>query len=214
MTENNNDIVLVGGGGHCKAVIDVIEQEGKYRIVGIVDVKEKVGNQILGYEIFAVDDDLERLARKYKYFLVTVGQIGTAEARTRIYERLGRLGISLPVIASPTSIIAKSAKIGAGTVIMHHSLVSVDTKIGANCIINNHALIEHDARVGDHTHISTRVTVNGGCKIGNACFIGSGATIFQGVRVADEVVVGAGSLVTKDLTAKGVYFGVPAKKIR
>ena len=34
-------LVLIGGGGHCRACIDVIERENKYQIAGIVDIKEK-----------------------------------------------------------------------------------------------------------------------------------------------------------------------------
>ena len=50
-------IILVGGGGHCKSCIDVIEQEGAYQIAGVVDVPEKLHQKILGYEIIATDDD-------------------------------------------------------------------------------------------------------------------------------------------------------------
>jgi len=33
------DIILIGGGGHCRSVIDVIESENKFLIRGIVDQK-------------------------------------------------------------------------------------------------------------------------------------------------------------------------------
>jgi FlaA1/EpsC-like NDP-sugar epimerase len=52
-------IILIGGGGHAHSVIDVIEQENKYEIVGIIDVKENIGKKVLGYEVIACDDDLE-----------------------------------------------------------------------------------------------------------------------------------------------------------
>jgi FlaA1/EpsC-like NDP-sugar epimerase len=51
-------IILIGGGGHCKSCIDVIEQEGKYTIAGVVDVKEKAGQTIMGYPFIGTDDDL------------------------------------------------------------------------------------------------------------------------------------------------------------
>ena len=46
-------IVLIGGGGHCHSVIDVIEQTNKYEIIGIVDTKENIGKKVLDYEIIA-----------------------------------------------------------------------------------------------------------------------------------------------------------------
>ncbi|MDZ7696624.1 MAG: N-acetylneuraminate synthase family protein [Deltaproteobacteria bacterium] len=41
-------IILVGGGGHCKSCIDVIEQEGRFAIAGIVDLPEKVDEKVIG----------------------------------------------------------------------------------------------------------------------------------------------------------------------
>ena len=67
-------IILIGGGGHCKSVIDVIEQEGKFKIKGIVDKPKLIGSKVLGYPVIGSDLDLSHLARKYKYALITVGQ--------------------------------------------------------------------------------------------------------------------------------------------
>jgi FlaA1/EpsC-like NDP-sugar epimerase len=72
-------IILVGGGGHCKSCIDVIEQQGEYQIAGIVDLPEKLHQKILGYEVIATDEDLPRLADEYGNFLITLGQIKTPE---------------------------------------------------------------------------------------------------------------------------------------
>ena len=149
-------IILIGGGGHCKSCIDVIEQEGKYRIAGIVDVSEKLHQKVLGYEIIATDDDLPRLVNEYENFLITLGQIKSPEKRIRIFQTLKDLGAKLPVIISPLAYVSKHAEIGDGTIIMHHSLINAGAKIGSNCIINSKALIEHDAIIEDHCHIANR----------------------------------------------------------
>jgi FlaA1/EpsC-like NDP-sugar epimerase len=91
-------IILVGGGGHCKSCIDVIEQEGAYQIAGVVDVPEKLHQKILGYEIIATDDDLPRLAEEYENFLITLGQIKSPEKRAK-----------LPIIVSPLAYVSKHA---------------------------------------------------------------------------------------------------------
>jgi acetyltransferase-like isoleucine patch superfamily enzyme len=49
--------------------------------------------------------------------------------------------------------------------------------------------------------------------IGNHVSIGSNATILP-VRIADNVVIGAGAVVTKDITAPGIYAGNPARRLR
>ena len=48
-------IILIGNGGHCKSVIDVIEQEAKYKILGIVGSSESIGTDLLGYKIIGDD---------------------------------------------------------------------------------------------------------------------------------------------------------------
>ena len=61
------DIILIGGGGHCKSVIDVIEQEGRFEIAGIVDKPEFLGSNVSGYLIIGNDSDLGNLSKKYQY---------------------------------------------------------------------------------------------------------------------------------------------------
>ena len=84
-------IILIGGGGHCKFCIDVIEQSGICKIAGIVDLPEKLHQKILGYEIIATDDDLPRLINEYKNFLITLGQIKSPEKRIRIFSNTERI---------------------------------------------------------------------------------------------------------------------------
>ena len=84
-------IILIGGGGHCKSCIDVIEQEGKYRVAGIVDVPEKLNQKILGYEIVATDDDLPHLVNEYENFLIALGQIKSPDKRIMLFEEVKNL---------------------------------------------------------------------------------------------------------------------------
>ena len=83
-----DEIILIGGGGHCKSVIDVIEQEGRYKIAGIIDKPELLGSNLLGYSIFGNDSDLPRLKNKYKYAMVTIGQIKFSSLRKKLFNLL------------------------------------------------------------------------------------------------------------------------------
>ena len=87
------EIILIGGGGHCKSVIDVIEQESQFVIVGIVDQPKLIGTDVLGYPVIGRDSDLESLAKKYTYALVTVGQIRSSEARIKLFNLLIKVHI-------------------------------------------------------------------------------------------------------------------------
>tara|TARA_B100000767_G_C19708779_1_gene511790 strand:- start:511 stop:1089 length:579 start_codon:yes stop_codon:yes gene_type:complete len=190
-----NKIILIGGGGHCKSVIDVIEQEARFEIAGIVDKPELLGSKILGYSVIGNDIDLEILAKKYKNALITVGQIKSALARIKLYDLVIKAGFILPSIASPSAYISKHSKIGNGTVVMGNAIVNSNTSIGNNCIINSKALIEHDCLISNHCHISTGAIVNGGVKIGSKCFIGSNATTKDNITVKENSFIKAGSIV-------------------
>ena len=185
------DILLVGGGGHCKSVIDVIELDGKYNIVGIIDKKELIGEEVLGYKVIGCDDDLVELFDRYKYAVVTVGQIRSNSTRVKLFNNLKDIGYSLPIIISPLAYVSKYSTIGEGTVIMHHALINANVHIGKNCIINTKALIEHDAIVEDSCHISTGAIINGGVVVESDSFVGSNATTKEYIRVGGFIKAGS-----------------------
>lgn len=206
-------IILIGGGGHCKSCIDVIEAEGRFEIAGIVDIREKAEELISGYRVIGCDDDLPALAGSFRYFFITIGQIRNAEKRRSIAAKLMDLGAELPVIVSPLAHVSKHATLSSGTIVMHHALVNAGAVVGQNCIINTSALIEHDACIGDFCHISTASVVNGNCIIEHDCFIGSNATLAHSVKVGSGAVVGAGSMVFKNLAGNAVYSGNPVTQL-
>ena len=185
-------IVLIGGGGHCHSVIDVIEQENKYEIIGIVDTKENIGKKVLDYKITACDDDLKTIFFSCKNAVITVGHIESNKTRVKIYNELKEIGFNLPVIISPFAYVSKHSFIGEGTVVMHQVLINANVKIGKNCIINTKALIEHDCVVEDNCHISTASVINGGVVVKESSFFGSNATSKQGIEI--DGFIKAGSL--------------------
>lgn len=190
------EILLIGGGGHCKSVIDVIEQEGKYSIAGIVDQKENIGQKVLGYEIVGGDDDLEDLFQRYPYAVISIGQIKSPDVRIKLFNHLKAIGFILPPVISPRAYISKHASIGEGTVILHDVLVNANATVGRNCIINTKVLIEHDVTVEDHCHISTGAILNGGTVVGANTFFGSNAVSKEYAVIAEKSFIKAGSVVT------------------
>ena len=185
-------IVLIGGGGHCHSVIDVIEQTNKYEIIGIVDIKENIGKKVLPPQIIACDDDLEELFKTCKNAIITIGHIKTNELRKKLFEKAKNIGFDFPNIISPLAYVSKHSFIDEGTVVMHHALVNANAKIGKNCIINTKALIEHDCIVEDNCHISTASVINGGVIVKNDSFVGSNSTSKQAIEI--DGFIKAGSL--------------------
>ena len=192
--ELKQPIVLIGGGGHCKACIDVIETTGKWDILGILDLPERMGEMVLGYPIVGTDDQVGRFVAEGARFLVCVGQIRTADARRGAYERVKEAGGKLATIVSPLAYVSPSAVIGEGTIVMHRAIVNASASVGDNVIINTMALVEHDATVGSHCHVSTATVLNGGVGIGVGSFVGSNAVVIQGAAVPENSFVPAGTL--------------------
>lgn len=193
------DIVLLGAGGHATSCIDVIESDGRFRIVGLVGTDKDLHQRVCGYEVIATDDDLQALSAEYRHALVTVGQVKSAESRRRLYAKARAAGFELPVIVSPHAHVSPHARIGEGSIVMYGAMLNADAQVGVNCIINSHALVEHGAQVGDHCHISTCVILNGDVRVGAGSFVGSGTLTRQGVSIGSGCVVGMGSVVRCDL---------------
>ena len=192
-------ILLIGGGGHCRSCIDVIEAEGKYKIAGIVNQPGGNTDPFLGYEVLGDDGDLPELFKKYTIALITVGQIKSADNRVKLFQQLRSLGFELATIISPRAYVSKNASLGAGTIVMHDSLVNAGAKIGNNCILNTKSLVEHDAIVEDHCHISTSSVVNGGTIIREKTFIGSNTITKEYITVGKTSVIGGGLRVVSDV---------------
>jgi sugar O-acyltransferase (sialic acid O-acetyltransferase NeuD family) len=199
--------LLIGGGGHCRSCIDVIESQGQYTVAGIVDSNETDAAARLGYPWLGRDDDLPDLLKKYPSALVTVGQVKSPDTRIALFEKLQALGADFPIIVSPLAHVSRHAVVLPGTVVMHGAIINASAKVGENCIINSQALVEHDSVVAAHCHISTGARLNGDVHVEMGSFIGSGAIIHHGVRIASRCIVGAGAIVVKNLTEGTIFRG-------
>lgn len=195
MDKNKKNIILIGGGGHCNSVIDVIEQENKYSILGIIDANIEKDQLILGYPIVGNDEIIDSLINENNYFIITVGQIMSPKIRVKIAEQLEKLEANLATVISPRAYVSKHSTLGKGTVIMHDVIVNANAKVGNHCIINTKANIEHDAETGDFCHVSTGAILNGDVKIGNQIFVGSNACLMQGITISDRRIIRAGEFV-------------------
>lgn len=193
------DLILIGGGGHCRSCIDVIESNPEFKVAGIVEQPgQNRAKSILGYPILGDDNDLELLKQKYDYALITIGQMGSSNTRQRLFMHLKKSGFTLPVIISSLAHVSNHARIGEGTIVMHQAMVNAGARIGNNCILNTKCLVEHDVKIGDHTHISTAAVLNGEAVIGPGSYVGSNATIVQGKRFPGNRFFKAGSLIKSE----------------
>jgi sugar O-acyltransferase (sialic acid O-acetyltransferase NeuD family) len=197
----SESILLVGAGGHARACIDVIEQQGRFQIGGIIGLTHEVGGRVLDYPVLGSEDDLHSLVGAHPNALVAVGQIKTPDVRIRLFDLLTKLSFVLPAIVSPHAVVSRHASVAGGSIVMHGAVVNACASVGRNCIINTNALVEHDVRIEDHCHVATAAVINSGVYIHQGTFIGSNSVIRQGLSIGERCLIGMGQRVLKDCQA-------------
>ena len=202
-------LVLLGGGGHCKSVLDVIIRNGEYEDVVITDSAMPVGTRILNAPVVGTDEMIPVLFQDgYHHAFVTVGSIGDSKIRIKLAALAESIGFEFPVIADPSAQISKFVTIGGGTFIGKNAVINADSYIGNHCIINTGSIIEHGCGIGDYSHISVGTILCGDCKVGAKSFIGAGSTVIQGIDIGHNVIVGANSTVLTDVEDNMKIYGI------
>jgi len=205
-------VIFIGGGGHCKSVLQVAKVL-KLNIKEILDIPEKLGQELLGVPIIGKDDDLKKYLDEGCDAIITIGSVKNNDVRKKKYDDLVGMGFKMSTIISDKAIISEDVEVGEGTVILNNAVVNASARIGRNCIINTGCIIEHDCVVEDHCHIAPGSILGGGVIVRELGFVGSGAIVKQGVKIANSSVIGAGSIVLKNTEEYSIYVGNPAVKI-
>lgn len=205
----SKQVVIIGAGGHAKVIADIIEKSGDM-VCGFLDDNRQIEEKIIeDYKILGKISECEYLQCENKdlYFIIA---IGNNYIRKSIYEKY-RLNYYTAI--HPNAIIGMQVEIKKGTVIMANACINSNAVIGKNCIINTGAIVEHDNVIEDYVHISPNATLCGTVKVSAFTHIGAGAVIKNNISITSDCVIGAGTVVVKNIEEKGIYIGVPAKKI-
>jgi len=207
-------IILLGGGGHCKSVIDTITDSKLYEIVGIIDLEQNIGQYINNIEIIGSDKNLLKFKQQgIENAFITVGSVGNTKIRANLHDLVTKIGFKMPVIIDKSAVVSKGSIIGDGTFIGKGAIINVNSVVGSNCIINTGSIIEHDCDISDFVHISPGATLCGGVKVCKNSHIGANATIIQCKSIGENVIIGAGSVVTKDVYNNAKAYGNPCKEV-
>lgn len=193
-------IVLIGAGGHAKTIVDTLERNGNYKLIGFIEREYDKDFSYRGYSIIGIDADLEAIYRNgVQNAVVSIGYLGESSVRERLYIGLKKIGYKFPVIIDGSACVATDVRIGEGTYIGRNAVINANAHVGKMCIINTAAIVEHDCCIGDFSHISVGTVLCGEVKVGKKCFIGANATVLQQRSIGNEVIVGAGTIVTENI---------------
>ena len=202
-------IVLIGGGGHCKSVLDTIKRLNSYDEIVISDSKFPANKKVLDIDIICNDEMLSDLKKiGFDEAFITVGNINDTSMRQNLYKKASDLGFVFPNIIDPSAVVSDYAVLENGIFIGKGAVVNADAHIEKMAIINTNAIIEHECIVGKYAHIATGAVLCGNVSVGDYSFIGAGTTIIQGISIGVHSVLGAGSIVLQNVkeweTVKGL----------
>lgn len=198
-------VILIGGGGHAKVIIDCVRAAGD-QVAGILDDGLAPGTLVLDVPVLGKTGEFERY-RDHAFLIA----IGSNAVRRKLAQRMD---VKWYTAIHPSAVVSPYAAIGAGTVVMPRAVINAGTLVGGHCIVNTGAIVEHDNRLGDFVHVSPGAALGGTVSLGEATHVGIGAAVRNNVRICGGCLIGAGAAVVRDITEPGTYAGVPARKLK
>jgi len=210
----NKKILLVGGGGHCKSVLDTLLMDVCYSEIGIIDIKENIGKKILGVSIIGSDDDLENLALEgFCEGFITLGSVGVPSLRRKLFKQMIKCGFQMVNIIDVSANVSKHVKLSEGIFVGKNTVINAGAEIKDGAIINTGAIVEHDCIVGSFSHIAPGAVLGGEVMIGENTHIGSNSVVKQQLKIGSDTTIGMGSVVTKDIESNSLAYGNPCTKV-
>ena len=202
-----NRLVIIGASGHGKVIADIAKKNGYKDIIFLDDNPNT--KQCGTYAVCGGCDNAE--SYKDADFIVA---IGNNSYRRNVQSSLKDKGLKVVSLIHPAAVVASSATVGAGTVIMAGAVVAPYAILGEGCIVNTCASVDHDCVAGDYVHIAVGVHMAGSVSIGEDTMVGAGATIINNITICKNCIIGAGAVVVRDMVEPGTYVGTPAKLIK
>ncbi|MCE4955668.1 acetyltransferase [Macrococcoides caseolyticum] len=201
-------IMLLGNGGHAKVIADIVSKLNDVELVGYLDgnIESKYTQDGLIY------DNMDNISNYFNFkFLIA---IGNNNVRKKIIEKYKLNDSQFITVIDPTAVVASTAKVGIGSVVMPNAIINADAIIGQHVIINSGAIVEHDNVINDFVHISPGATLSGTVNVDEFTHIGSNATVIPNITIGKNDIIGAGSVVIRDLPDNIVAVGNPARIIK
>lgn len=202
--------VIIGGGGHARALQEVLESLG----IGLHGfLAPSAHTSLIDVPWLGADDGLERLDTTTTLLVNGIGSTSDTDRRRDVFSAARQLGFTFPAVVDRSALVRPSVHVGAGAQILAGAIVNSDAEVGENCIVNSGAVIEHGVVVGDHTHVSSNAAIGGNVKVGIGVHIGIGASVIQGISIGSKSTVGAGAVVIRDVGEDELAVGVPARSV-
>jgi acetyltransferase EpsM len=198
-------IIVYGGGGHGKTLIEMLRRLGTYQIAGIIDDGIPGGTKIMGLPVLGGAELLPELyQRGVRQAVNAVGGIGNLTIRVQVFRRLAEAGFVCPAVIHPSAVVEASAMLSPGVQVFAQAYVGSEAKVGFGGIVNTGAIISHDCLLGDYVNISPGAILAGEVQVGSGTLVGMGATVNLQVKIGAGARIGNGATVKADVPEKGM----------
>jgi sugar O-acyltransferase (sialic acid O-acetyltransferase NeuD family) len=207
------DVIIWGAKGHARVLAELFAQTGR-RVVALFDNDPTISSPLAGVPLAIGWDGFcdwlkNRDPAQFSFAVAIGGDRGPQ--RLSIAIRLQEFGLSLAETIHPSAYVSPTACIHPSSHILARSTVGVDVTIAQHCIINTGAIVDHECHLGTGVHLAPGATLAGCVTIGDHAFIGTNATILPNLTIGENATVGAGAVVTSEVPANSIAYGVPAR---
>ena len=193
-------LLIYGGGGHGKKLIDLVRSLGAYHLIGIVDDGLPVGAEVLGAPVLGGKEILQELyARGVRMAVNGVGGIGNVAVRVKVYRQLASAGFVFPAVIHPTARREYTAYLAPAAQVFPNAYIGLDARIGFGAIVNTGAIVSHDCQVGDYAAISPGAILAGMVQVGPGALIGMGVTVNFQIKIGSGARIGNGATIKGDV---------------
>jgi UDP-perosamine 4-acetyltransferase len=203
-------IIVIGGGGHARVVIDSLRASGAH-VIGFVD-RDASKTAVLGAARMGDEASVLSHPEKDVWLANGIGSVGAPGPRLEWYRWFKERGFFFTQVIHPSALIADDAILGEGAQVMAGAVIQTGVCVEENSIVNTHASIDHECLIGAHVHVAPGVTLSGLVRVGDRAHLGTGAIVVQGMEIGADSIVGAGSVVVRPVAKGSVVWGVPARE--
>jgi sugar O-acyltransferase (sialic acid O-acetyltransferase NeuD family) len=209
------NVIIFGASGHGSVILDCLEKEGKYNVIGFVDSYKKKGYRLNGYQVIGSEFNLPYLINRFN-IVGGIVAIGDNWIRKLIVDRITKIVPNFNFINTihPKAIIGKDVLVGSGNVIMPGAIVNANSILHDFCIINTNSSLGHDGIMESYSSLAPSVCSGGNLHLGQYSAVSLGVNIINGIEIGNHSVIGAGSLVVENFGDNIVAYGSPAKVVR
>lgn len=193
-------LVLYGGGGHGKTLIDLVRAAGHFHWIGVIDDRLPRESTVLGLPVLGGADQLAECYKNGIRLAVNgVGGIGNPSVRQNVFEILEQAGFDCPAVVHPSAWIEPSARLEGGVQVLAMTYVSSDAAIGFGSVLNAGVVVSHDCRLGRCVNLSPGATLAGNVRVEDYAQIGMNATVNLDITIGRGARIGNGATVKADV---------------